>query len=366
MRQRLNTRQARAVPLILAVVIVDLMGMAYCHIKDVGMKFDERVYYMAYLFCGNIASSIALAAFALACYAFGSIAWLRRALAGAVVLSLTTIAGFVWSRTLGFPQMADHIGQWDTLGLSSLIFEGMVVLAGGGLFVWLRREHGLHRLPARPRVARSSATLTTLAILALGAALLSAGLAAANTGMSGDEMDQMHAGNTADYPDLAKASPANRARARRLHLRTNAARSRFDTLQKARRRGYTSQLVDRNRVRCPGLVHLRKAGGSFRGKLLDPTAPQALVFWCSSEHAFRAVASMYRAPAGSMPPLWGGLLGWHRHTMGGTWMTHVWYVRHTREALANCAPFDALRSYLGIRYEKFADEVGHFTPCPKP
>lgn len=87
MRQRLNTRQARAVPLILAVVIVDLMGMAYCHIKDVGMKFDERVYYMAYLFCGNIASSIALAAFALACYAFGSIAWLRRALAGAVVLS---------------------------------------------------------------------------------------------------------------------------------------------------------------------------------------------------------------------------------------------------------------------------------------
>ena len=32
---------------------VALAGMAYCHIKDVGMKFDEHVYYMAALFAAT-------------------------------------------------------------------------------------------------------------------------------------------------------------------------------------------------------------------------------------------------------------------------------------------------------------------------
>ena len=36
---------------------------------------------------------------------------------------------------IGFPQMADHIGQWDTLGLASLAFEGTVVITGGVLLL---------------------------------------------------------------------------------------------------------------------------------------------------------------------------------------------------------------------------------------
>jgi hypothetical protein len=36
-------------PAALGVAAVALAGMAYCHIKDVGMKFEEDVYYMALL-----------------------------------------------------------------------------------------------------------------------------------------------------------------------------------------------------------------------------------------------------------------------------------------------------------------------------
>jgi peptidoglycan/LPS O-acetylase OafA/YrhL len=109
------------------VGVVALAGMAYCHIKDVGMKFDEHVYYMATLFCCNIAASLLLIG---AVVAFGGRGDRRaRAVwAAAGALALLTIAGFLWSRTLGFPQMADHVGEWDALGLASVAFESVIVL----------------------------------------------------------------------------------------------------------------------------------------------------------------------------------------------------------------------------------------------
>ena len=109
------------------VCVVALAGMAYCHIKDVGMKFDEHVYYMATLFCCNIVASLLLIP---AVVAFGRRGDRRaRAVwAAAGSLALLTIAGFLWSRTIGFPQMKDHVGEWDALGLASLAFEAVIVL----------------------------------------------------------------------------------------------------------------------------------------------------------------------------------------------------------------------------------------------
>src|SRR4051812_30944645 len=109
------------------VCVVALAGMAYCHIEDVGMKFDEHVYYMATLFCCNIAASLLLIP---AVMAFGSRGDRRaRAVwAAAGALALVTIVGFLWSRTIGFPQMADHIGEGDALGLASVAFEKGIVL----------------------------------------------------------------------------------------------------------------------------------------------------------------------------------------------------------------------------------------------
>jgi hypothetical protein len=112
----------------LGVAVVALAGMAYCHIEDVGMKFDEHVYYMAALFCANIAASVLLIPALLVFGGRGD----RRAAAvwgAAGALAAMTIAGFVWSRTIGFPQMQDHVGAWDELGLASLVFESLLVLA---------------------------------------------------------------------------------------------------------------------------------------------------------------------------------------------------------------------------------------------
>jgi hypothetical protein len=119
----LHPRAARPASVACAVA---LAGMAYCHIEDVGMKFDEHVYYMAGLFLANIALSLALIPLILA----GDRLQPRRAgaaWAAAGGLAALTIACFVWSRTIGFPQMADHIGEWDALGLTSVAFEAVVV-----------------------------------------------------------------------------------------------------------------------------------------------------------------------------------------------------------------------------------------------
>jgi len=113
--------------IVTGVCVLALAGMAYCHIKDVGIKFDEHVYYMAALFCANIAASVLLIP---ALIAFGGSGdrRARTAWMAAGALAAATIAGFLWSRTIGFPQMEDHVGEWDALGLASLGFESVIVL----------------------------------------------------------------------------------------------------------------------------------------------------------------------------------------------------------------------------------------------
>jgi hypothetical protein len=121
-----------------ALCVAGLVGMAYCHIADVGMKFDEHVYYMAALFCCNIAASLALIPLAVreawSPSRRGRIVW-----AAAASLAGLTIAGFLWSRTIGFPQMDDHVGQWDALGLASLAIETLVAAAAASLIVAARK-----------------------------------------------------------------------------------------------------------------------------------------------------------------------------------------------------------------------------------
>ena len=109
---------------VLGLASVALTGMAYCHIRDVGMKFDEHVYYMAGLFCCNIALSLALIPALILAELRGSARSRQVVWAATAALATATIVGFVWSRAIGFPQMADHIGEWDTLGITSLAFEG--------------------------------------------------------------------------------------------------------------------------------------------------------------------------------------------------------------------------------------------------
>src|SRR4051812_31056439 len=110
------------------VTAAALAGMAYAHLADVGMKFEEHVYYMATLFCCNIAASLLLVPAVLLADTTRPRLLTGTWLAAGLLAGLT-IVGFLWSRTLGLPQMADHIGSWDALGLTSLAFESIVVLA---------------------------------------------------------------------------------------------------------------------------------------------------------------------------------------------------------------------------------------------
>ena len=113
---------------VLGLASVALAGMAYCHIRDVGMKFDEHVYYMAGLFCCNIALSLALIPALILAELRGSARSRQVVWAATAALATATIVGFVWSRAIGFPQMADHIGEWNTLGITSLAFEGTLLV----------------------------------------------------------------------------------------------------------------------------------------------------------------------------------------------------------------------------------------------
>ena len=128
----------------LGVAAVALTGMAYCHIKDVGMKFEENVLYMAILFCCNIALSLWLVPLLIWSELQGSERVRRTVWGAAGALAVVTIAGFVWSRTVGFPQMDDHVGEWDTLGITSLVFEGAIVLVSALMLATI----AAHRSPA--------------------------------------------------------------------------------------------------------------------------------------------------------------------------------------------------------------------------
>jgi hypothetical protein len=107
-----------------AVAVVCLGGVAVTHLIDLPDKLDEA-HYMAALFILLIAASLALLAVVVAG---------RRvdlALVAAGVLSAMTIAGYVLSRSVGLPQIEDHVGMWlDPDGIASLAFEAtLVVLA---------------------------------------------------------------------------------------------------------------------------------------------------------------------------------------------------------------------------------------------
>jgi plastocyanin len=114
-----------------ALCAIGLAGMAYCHLKDVGAEFEEHVYYMAALFCGNIAASLALVPLVLVAGRWAPPFRLCIWVAAGTLAALTAV-GFLWSRTFGLPQMADHIGSWNALGLASVGFEALVIAASVG------------------------------------------------------------------------------------------------------------------------------------------------------------------------------------------------------------------------------------------
>jgi len=323
----------------LSVVVVALGGMAYCHVKDLPDKLEEDIVYMAALFVGNIALSLALIAVFLVAYASRSERLIRNAWAAAVVLAALTIVGFVASRTVGLPQMDDHVGEWDSLGLASLVFEGTIVALGTGVLLGSRRHV----------VARAAYTTT----LVVGAMAVLAATASADDmgdeGGSGAMPGMVVRGDMRPYPSLRAAMPDELAAGRALARSTKRGARQFRTLAAARKRGYKIKLSELADKGFPAVYHARKGGAGFTGRVLDAAAPQALMYYCTAFGRCSLIGFMYRAPGDSEPPTYGPVLAWHRHAKrntSGTWMTHVWLTRTVGSAFARCVPWSYLTAVV--------------------
>src|SRR3954447_11154312 len=129
-----------------ALAVVCLVGVAVTHLVDLPDKLQEA-HYMAAMFCALIAASSVLAG------AVASGRHVEAALLAAGVLSALTIVGYVLSRTVGLPQLEDHVGMWmDPAGIVSLVCEGtLVVLALGALPLPSLEVRGEHPTRASAR-----------------------------------------------------------------------------------------------------------------------------------------------------------------------------------------------------------------------
>ncbi|MEA2124089.1 MAG: hypothetical protein QOI80_871 [Solirubrobacteraceae bacterium] len=176
---------------------------------------------------------------------------------------------------------------------------------------------------------------------------------------------QLSIGNQREYPPPKRITTGPGRAAHKLrHIKNQAllTSKRLDTVAEAEAHGYQ---LDRTNRQCPGFHHARKNGNGFWGNMLDPEAPQALVFWCDSHHRFTLGAYMFRAPRKPRPNVFNGLIQWHRHglTPNYLWMTHLWLVRSPVAAWATCAPFNALDDAGVLAYEKPAFPGAHSEPC---
>jgi hypothetical protein len=120
----LLVRAPRSAAVLRFLGILCLAGVALAHAVDLGAHVQDAPY-LGVLFSGLIAASSGLA-IALAA------AWRPRFVwSAAVMTSMAAIAGYVVSRTIGLPQIVEHVGEWgEPAGVVALASEAGVVALG--------------------------------------------------------------------------------------------------------------------------------------------------------------------------------------------------------------------------------------------
>jgi hypothetical protein len=167
-------------------------------------------------------------------------------------------------------------------------------------------------------------------------------------------------GNPYEYaPPAVRGNSLNARRMRALKYHTRQNVKRFDTIAKARKLGYELSTI----TGCPGMHHARKHGTAMWGKLLDPTAPQSLVYWCDADMHWTLAAFMYRADGKTRPNTYGRLMQWHKHGPHANWMTHLWLVDDPVSAFATCVPFNAFARQGIFTYAPYMIDAQVDSPC---
>jgi hypothetical protein len=127
------TRRVQS-PILEALTIVGLVGIAWVHILDLSGKMEETPY-LGFAYIGLIAGCAAAV-----------VLLARRDRRGFVLaggLAAATFLAYCLSRTTGLPAATDDVGNWtETLGVWSLVLEGAVVaLSAAALTGPARRSH---------------------------------------------------------------------------------------------------------------------------------------------------------------------------------------------------------------------------------
>jgi plastocyanin len=138
-------------------------------------------------------------------------------------------------------------------------------------------------------------------------------------------------------PDVAGATPAQRAEAEALLAASKQAASRFPTIGDAFRAGFVPHPGFKAAFIWPRGVgfHLENCQNWVDDHVLDPTRPESLVYWSPPNAAPVPIALMYRASSYQPPPTTGGpIIRWHGHGDGAFLMTHVWFASSLEEAFS--------------------------------
>jgi FtsP/CotA-like multicopper oxidase with cupredoxin domain len=115
-RRTLSGVPARAAGILL------LAGVGTTHASDMGHKLTEAPYLGVAFAALVVGSGLAAAGLAV-------VRRTRRLEAAVASVAVTTAVGYVVSRSIGLPQIADHAGHWaDAWGTASLVVEGALVL----------------------------------------------------------------------------------------------------------------------------------------------------------------------------------------------------------------------------------------------
>lgn len=155
-----------------------------------------------------------------------------------------------------------------------------------------------------------------------------------------------------DLPDVGAASPQQQAAAKDLLVRTEAATAKYADPATARAAGYDLQAsLTRAENKKPGLakaleradsatpamsgrmtmLHVGKKANKADGKVLDPTAPETLMYGYEGHGQWKLVGVMYVAGESypQAPPDPGGPISrWHYHDKSGGQglMMHIFFV----------------------------------------
>ena len=304
-----------------------LLGVAVTHAFDVPSHLQSSPY-LGVMFIGLIVSSLVLAGM-LVRNRHVALAWPVCA-----ILAANAMAGYLWSRTFGLPQIEDHIGAWnDPFGTASLIFEAALI----GLGMSASR-------PATMRVARGAGFL--------GAGIVGGGLVLGAAGGHG------HGGAGHEGMDIDTATTAQKAEATQLQGETMAvARQRFPTFAAAQAAGYEFAPRPYAKQKELDFWHLTNKGAMKDKRDLDPTAPESLMYWNSGDGPPKLMATVYRMPTrAANPGLGGPIIQWHLHKtgkgkLGRHKMTHVWHLPRLKDAYGMSMPvkrFQSQRPFEGL------------------